>query len=541
MEMELLESVGKNEQPREIESGRTYVTISSDSASKERYNHAVDEVRESLGKSYPMFIGRDEVTSSSGEFEVRSPVDTRILVGKFQKATSEDIRNAIDAAWRANSDWKDVDYAKRSRIFRKAAGIIEERVFELAACEYFEIGKGRAEALAEVYEIVDWLHYYCDQIEKEKGFVKIMHSPVPSERCVSVLKPHGTWCCIAPFNFPFALSNNMCAAALLMGNTVVYKPTSAAPLTGVKLYEIYREAGVPAGVVNLVTGSGRVVGDEVVRNPKVAGLAFVGSMDVGHGLVKRFTNEQPYPKPSIIEVGSKNPCIVTAKADLDKAVKGVLNAAFGFQGQKCSATSRVYVEKTVASRFTDALVKETKKLEVGDPAKEGVFTGPVIDQAAKMSFEKWVALAKESGGRVIAGGDVVESEDLAHGHYVQPTIIADLPIDNMLFKQELFLPILVLAEINDLEEALKLANDTDYGLTAGIFSEEPKEVERFFNQIEFGVCYANRPGGATTGAWPGAQSFVGWKSSGNAGKGVLGPHYLQGFAREQSYTLVHNI
>lgn len=533
-------------QPKDDDAGltnsgskRTYVTIASDESTSEKFTKAVADVRRGLGGTHPLHIGGREVFSGAGEFEVRSPVDGRVLVGRFQNATSTDIRDAIDAAAKAFEEWRDTSYSSRARMFRKVARVIEDRVFELSAYAYHEVGKGKAEALAETYEVVDWLEYYCDQLERERGFVKVMKSPVASERCMSVLKPYGPWCCISPFNFPYALSNNMCAGALMMGNTVVYKPTSAAPLTGLKLFEIYREAGVPPGVVNFVTGSGRVFGDEIASNPKVAGLAFVGSMEVGKGLVKRFMGEQPYPKPSIIETGSKNPCIVTAKADLDKAVRGVVAAAFGFQGQKCSATSRVYVERSVAKKFTDALVKRTKELAVGDPVRDGVFIGPVIDDGAKRSFEDWVSGAKESGGKVLAGGRSVTAGDCANGHYVQPTIIGGLPCDHVLFKQELFLPILALAEVDGLEEALALANDTDYGLTSGIYSEDPAEVERFFNRIEFGVCYANRPGGATTGAWPGAQSFVGWKASGNSGKGVLGPHYLQGFGREQSYTLVH--
>jgi len=539
MDMTLLQLRNDETRLTNAESKRTYVTIASDESATRKFKKAVADVRRELGDPHPMHIGGAEVLSGSGEFEVRSPVDERVIVGRFQKAASKDFRDAVDAAAKAFCEWRDTSYSSRTRIFRKAARIIEDRVFELSAYTYHEVGKGKAEALAEIFEVVDWLDYYCDQLERERGFVKVMKSPVANERCMSVLKPYGPWCCISPFNFPFALSNNMCAGALMMGNTVVYKPTSAAPLTGLKLYEVYREAGVPPGVVNFVTGSGRVFGDEIAGNPKVAGLAFVGSMDVGKGLVKRFMNEQPYPKPSIIETGSKNPCIVTAKADLDKAVSGVVNAAFGFQGQKCSATSRVYVERSVASKFTDALVRRTKELVVGDPVKDGVFVGPVIDDVAKRTFEQWVSAAKESGGKVLAGGRVITAGDCANGHYVQPTVIGGLPCDHALFKQELFLPVLALAEVDGLDEALAQANDTDYGLTSGIYSEDPSEIERFFNRIEFGVCYANRPGGATTGAWPGAQSFVGWKASGNSGKGALGPHYLQGFAREQSYTLVH--
>jgi 1-pyrroline-5-carboxylate dehydrogenase len=330
----------------------------------------------------------------------------------------------------------------------------------------------------------------------------------------------------------------MCAGALMMANTVVFKPTSAAPFSGLKLYQIYREAGVPAGAVNFITGSGKTFGEVVSASKGIDGVAFVGSMEVGTSLQRQFAERQPYTKPFISEMGSKNPAIVSDEANLDKAAAGVLKGAFGYQGQKCSATSRVYVQKKVAQSFTEMLVAKTKELKVGNPITKDVFMGPVVDDKAVQTYERWVEKAKADGGKVLCGGRVLREGALSHGFYVEPTVIAGLAPDHSIFKEELFLPVLAVAEYDRLEDGLKMANDTDYGLTAGIFTEDKAEIEQFFRNIQFGVCYANRSGGATTGAWPGAQSFVGWKASGTTGKGVLGPHYLQGFAREQAHTVV---
>jgi 1-pyrroline-5-carboxylate dehydrogenase len=255
-------------------------------------------------------------------------------------------------------------------------------------------------------------------------------------------------------------------------------------------------------------------------------------------LYRRFLTSQPYPKPVVLEMGSKNPTIVTEKADIGKAVTGVIRAAFGYCGQKCSATSRLYVQEAIYERFVEELVRETSKLKIGDPRERDVFTGPVINRKALENFKAYVAEAKAAGGQILYGGEVLSGEPFDRGFYVQPTIIADLPLNHRLWKEELFLPILLVAKFRTLEEALRMANDTEYGLTAGIFSEDPKEVEYFFRKIQFGVCYANRRGGSTTGAWPGAQTFVGWKASGATGKGVGGPHYLLSFLREQAQTVV---
>jgi 1-pyrroline-5-carboxylate dehydrogenase len=235
-------------------------------------------------------------------------------------------------------------------------------------------------------------------------------------------------------------------------------------------------------------------------------------------------------------MGGKNPTIVTRNADLDKAVEGVARSAFGFSGQKCSACSRVYVERPVYDEFISRLTERTKGLKVGDPQERDVYLGPVIDQTAVARFDE--AIQSAQGGTIRAGGERLTEGAYANGTFVSPTLIDGLPVDHELFKRELFLPFLVAAPVDSLDEAISLANDTEYGLTAGIFTEDPAEVEHFFDTIEAGVVYANRKGGATTGAWPNCQSFCGWKASGSTGKGGLGPYYVQQFLREQSRTIV---
>lgn len=517
----------------------TYVSLFADESIHPAYEKALKDVETKyFGKHYPIYIGRDEVFSENGEFEDRSPIDTSIVIGYFQRSSRTHIRRAIDVAEMAFQEWSRMDWRKRVEIMRRAAEIIDERKFEIAAVITYEVGKNRLEALAEVWEAIDALRYYADLMEANNGYEKELGPGGPGEKPKMVARPYGVWFVISPFNFPFMLPNGMIQGALITGNTVVFKPTSEAPLAGLLLYQAFRDAGVPPGVINYLTGAGELFEDEVTSNPKVAGIAFTGSRDVGMSLFRRFMSMQPYPKPILLEMGSKNPTIVTSKADIKKAVMGVIRAAFGYCGQKCSATSRLYVHRSVMDSFLDELVRETSRLKVGDPRNRDVFMGPVVNRRAFENFKHYVEQAKKDGGRIVYGGEVMRGGIFDRGYYVQPTIISGLPRSHELWKKELFLPILLVDSFETLEEAVREANDTEYGLTAGIFSEDMEEVRYFFENIQFGVTYANRAGGATTGAWPGAQTFVGWKASGATGKGIGGPHYLLTFIREQCRTVV---
>lgn len=516
----------------------TYVTLLADETIHPKYEQALKTVEKEFGEHHPMYVSGKKIFSRLGEFEKTSPINTGILLGYFQKGSAGHAREAIKAAREAFAKWSSRDWTERVEIISKAAQILESRRFPLATLITYEVGKNRYEAVAEAAEAADMLRYYAQLMERNQGYVKAMDPGAPGEVTKSVMKPHGVFVVISPFNFPLALAAGMVVGALITGNTVVFKPTSEAPFSGLKLYEILVQAGVPSGAINFVTGPGGSFGDEVTRNKDVDGIAFTGSKDVGMKLYRDFVANQPYPKPFIAEMGSKNPAVITSKADLEKAVEGVVRGAFGYGGQKCSATSRVYVQRNVKNQFLNLLKERLEKVRVGDPRRKEAFLGPVINDRAFKNYQKHVLAAKSAGGKFVAGVGPIKDGEFKKGYYVKPTIITGLDPNHKLFRDELFLPILLVDEFNGIDDAMTKANRTEFGLTAGIFSEDGSEVEHFFKNIQFGVTYANRKGGATTGAWPGAQSFGGWKASGCTGKGVGGPYYLLQFVREQAQTIV---
>ncbi|HEV2128304.1 MAG TPA: aldehyde dehydrogenase family protein [Thermomicrobiales bacterium] len=499
------------------------------------FDDAIEEARGQLGRTYPMIIAGEEITDREA-FEVHAPANRETLIGKFQRGTREDVDGAVAAAKAAFPAWSGRPWQERVELIRRAADIIRERKYLLSAWLIYETGKSRTEAIGEIEEGADLLSEYAQQVEDNDGFVVPMGTIDPREQNVSVLKPFGVWAVVGPFNFPHALCAGMSSAALVAGNTIVFKPASATPMSGYQIARAYIDAGIPNGVVNFITGGGAEVGDTLATHPDVDGVVFTGSKEVGFDLYKRFATD--YPKPIITEMGGKNPTIVTKNADLNKAATGVMRSAFGFSGQKCSACSRAYVAREVYDEFMDKLVAKTKELVVGDGLNRETFVGPVIDDKAVQRFKDAVDLTKKDGGTVRYGGEVLRDDGYAKGTYVEPTIVDGLPLDHELFKRELFLPFIAIAPVDSLEQALEESNDTEYGLTAGIFSEDEGEIDTFFESIIAGVNYANRSGGSTTGAWPGCQSFCGWKGSGSTGKGGLGKFYVQQFLREQSQTRV---
>jgi 1-pyrroline-5-carboxylate dehydrogenase len=313
------------------------------------------------------------------------------------------------------------------------------------------------------------------------------------------------------------------------------KPASATPAIAHQFFGLLRDAGLPPGVANLVTGSGGVVGDALVKHPDVKGMVFTGSREVGLETSIEFV-KKGMPGPVIAEMGGKNATLVSDKADVAAAAQGVARAAFGFCGQKCSATSRAYVHERVYDPFLARLVEEARKMPLGKPEEKDTYVGPVIDAKKVKEYEDAVALARRDG-EVAFGGKVRRDGAFAKGHFVEPAILTDLPKDHELATRELFLPVLAVWKVRDLTEALREANRPEYGLTGGIFSQDAAEVQRYFDEAEVGVVYANRARSATTGALVGGNPFVGWKHSGNTGKGAGGPYYLQQFLREQSRTV----
>ena len=501
-----------------------------------QFDDALARVRAQLGRDYPLYIAGEAVASTAAPIVDTSPIDTSLVLGNFATATAAHVDRAVEVARAVQPAWAHRGWRERVGILRKAAALIRDRKFELAAVMSLEVGKSRLESMGDAEESADLIDYYCRQMEDADGFVRQMAQVTPVERNTDVLRPYGVFACIAPFNFPLALSTGMSSAALVAGNTVVYKPAEDAPWTGLELYEVYRDAGVPAGAFNYLSGHGSEAGEALWRHPGIDGVVFTGSKDVGMRIYRGLSTQ--WIKPCLLELGGKNAAIVLDSADLDAAAEGVTRSAFGLQNQKCSATSRVYVHQKVIRAFVERLLERTRSLKLGDPTERDVFFGPVINAEAVEKFERAVARA-EKEGEILLGGGRLAGERFDRGHFVAPTI-AKLPLASSLFREELFVPFLAVGEVSSLEQAIAETNKADYGLTAGIFSTRAEEIERFFDQVEAGVCYVNKRTGATTGAWPGAQPFTGWKGSGSTGKGGCGPYYVAQFMREQSRTVIES-
>lgn len=488
-----------------------------------------------LGRTWSNRIGGRD-SEDGTVYPAPSPIDAGLVLGRFVEASPAAVASAVAAARAAYPDWSRRPWQERVDRLRRFAEVLRRRKHELGIACLLEVGKSRMEALGEAEECVDLVDYYCDEMERHAGFDRPMKRAFPNEETRDVLRPQGVFAVIAPFNFPSALSVGMLTGAILTGNTAVYKPSPMAGLTGALLMAAIAEAGLPDGVVNLVCG-GEAVGRALIADPRLAGAAFTGSHKVGMEIFRAFA-AGPHARPVVVEMGGKNPAYVTASADLDGATAGIMRSAFGLQGQKCSACSKAYVDAAVFDDFMARLLAATAKLKIGNPEARDVFMGPVIDARAVARFEAAVAEARR-GGRVLTGGARLTEGDLAKGHFLAPTVVADLPPEHPIHKDELFLPFLAVQKFTRLDDAIADGNRINYGLTAGIYARDQADIDRFFAAAEAGVLYVNRPSGATTGAWPGIQSFCGWKGTGISGKGGLGPHYLQQFLREQSRTVWH--
>lgn len=470
---------------------------------------------------------------SERTFRDLSPSDQELVVGLFQRSTPEEVGRAVDSARDAFEEWSREDWTRRVALFERAAALLRRQKFYLAAALTLDNGKDRQEAVGDVDEAIDFIEYYCSEVRRTDGFERVTDPAFPEEESRVVLRPYGTWAVICPFNFPLAITAGMTTAALITGNTAVLKPSSAAPLAVHLFYEVLAQAGLPPGVLNLVAGEGEEVGGTLVRSPGIDGVVFTGSRDVGQGIMR----SSPPERPVIAEMGSKNPLIVSGEADLDEAADGVVASAFGFAGQKCSACSRLYVHESVYGAFLPLLLERAAELRVGDPFERSTDLGPLITRRALDNYLAWSEMARRDG-KVALGGARADGPALARGFYARPTIVEALPETHQLMRRELFVPILCVQRYRALQDAVARANDSEFGLTAGIFSDNEVEVKYFFDAIRSGVVYANRRRGGSTGAMVGAQAFTGWKASGSTGHGTGSRHYLPQFMREQSRTVV---
>jgi len=496
-----------------------------------RYDEALARFKRNLGKEYGMIIDGKEVFAAD-KFENRNPANTDEIIGLFQKGTAEHARAAMAAARKAFPGWSHMKWQERIALVRKAADIMNDRLFEMGVVMSSEVGKNRMEALGDVAETVALFRYACDRMEANNGFVvELGKDPLVGFESTnySILRPYGVWLVISPFNFPAALTGGPTAAALVAGNTVVMKPATDTPWTARLIAECLRDAGIPEGVYNYVTGPGSTLGQSLIDDPEVDGITFTGSFDVGMKIHHDFGGGR-WVRPTILELGGKNPAIVTKNANLEDAAVGIVRSAFGLQGQKCSACSRVLIEAPVYDQLVSRLVELTNKFVIGDPTERSVYLGPVVNKSSYRDYQEF-SEELHQGGTILTGGKILTDGAYGKGYFCAPTL-AELPFAHHLWQQEMFVPITTLGKFTDLDEAMKIANSVSYGLTAGVYGSE-EEVEWFYDGIQAGVTYANRPQGATTGAWPGFQPFGGWKGSGSSGKNSGGVHYLQLYMHEQ--------
>jgi len=502
-----------------------------------RYDAAMQKLKGALGATHALHIGGKDRPAARTRPK-HSPADRNLVLGHFAAATAEDADEAMRAAADAFPGWRATPPAERIALLRKVASLIEERVYEISAALTLEVGKNRMEALGETQETADFFTVYCDEWERNGGFDHALpDDPLTgwASHNRSIMKPYGVWAVITPFNFPLALAGGPVAAALVTGNTVVLKSASDTPWSGRLLADCIRDAGLPPGVFNFLSGSARDVGDAIAEHPQLAGITFTGSVDVGMRLARMMATGR-YPRPCIAEMGGKNACIVTANADLDRAATGILRSAYGMGGQKCSALSRLYVDESVAPELVKRLREQVARLVIGDPALKETYLGPVTPAKGYEDYARFAKQLREGGSQVLFGGEVLRDGPLAAGQFVAPTL-AESPLGHALWHEEMFLPIVMMHRVKTNDEAMTLANASTLGLTAGVYGSKD-EVQWFFDRIEAGVLYANRPQGATTGAWPGYQPFGGWKGSGSTGKAIASFYYLAQYLREQSQTLV---
>ena len=502
-----------------------------------RFDEAMARTLRTLGRRHELHINGED-HSDARAVASRSPIDHEWVLGEFAVAQPRHADAALQAAHRAWQGWKRTTPSRRAELLRRVARLIEERVFDIAAALTLEVGKNRMEALGETQETADFFNGYADEFERSGAF----DHPLPNDpltgfvsRNRSVMKPYGPWVVINPFNFPFALAGGPVAAALITGNTVVLKGAPTTPLAGRLLADCLRDAGLPPGVFNYLSGVDPQVGPALTGHDLAAGVTFTGSQEVGMQ-IGRVLQQGPYSKPYIAEMGGKNACIVTASADLERAATGIVRSAFGMGGQKCSALSRLYVHRDVAEALLERVLVEARAMAIGNPTLQSNWLGPVATRPGYEHYARYAEQLQTEGARSHAPGERLLDGALERGFFVRP-IVAEAPLEHPLWEREMFLPILMVHRVSSNEEAMQLANRSPLGLTAGFYGAS-EEIPWFHEHIEAGVTYANRPQGATTGAWPGYQPFAGWKGSGNTGKAIASFYYLPQYMREQSQTVV---
>ena len=501
----------------------------STEANRGAMTKALETVKAHLGREYPMVIGGRRV-QTKGKIVSVNPARPAQVVGVHQSATEADVQPAMEAALAAFPAWSRTPLAERADLLFRVASMVRERKFELCAWLTYEVGKNWAEADADVGETIDFLEFYGrEALRLDSATTPIQF---PGERNRLRYIPLGVGAVIPPWNFPLAIMAGMTAAAIVCGNTVILKPSVDAPTIAAVFFEILEQAGLPAGVVNFCPGEGPGFGSAVVAHPETRFVAFTGSKKVGleiHESAARSRAGQRFIKRTILEMGGKDAIIVESDCDLDAAVEGVAASAFGFNGQKCSACSRVIVDQSIYDTFCDRLARRVSAIQQGDPAAN-LYAGPVISRTAYDRVLGYLEIAGREG-RIIAGGSpLADDQNREGGFYIQPTVVRDVSPEARIAQEEIFGPVLAVIPSQSFDDALQIANGTEYGLTGAVYSSSKAKLARAAEEFHVGNLYFNRK---CTGAMVGAHPFGGFNMSGTDSK-AGGPDYLLLFTQAKS-------
>lgn len=510
----------------------TYANVYAEGLSDDRSGALFEEhlaaLRSRETRICPHRVG-GSVYRGGTPFSRYDPSDRSRIVSQAFSADKAIVDLAVAEARKAQPSWRALDPEKRLSVIEALVPLLRSRREEIAALVSLEVGKARADTLIEVDECVDTIELSVKAYRDADAFTAPLTAPAGASWSGVVYRPYGVFGAIAPFNFPMAISLTMLVSALLTGNTVVFKPSALTPASGDAVFDLFLSAGIPKGVLNLIHGDGDT--GALLAASSVDGIVFTGSAEVGLDLVHQLS-QPPFVRPVIAEMGGKNPAVISdTTTDIVAAARAVARSAFGMTGQKCTACSRAIVLDGVYDQFIEAIAAEARPFIYGDPARPTSIAGPLVNERAVQRYEQAIATARAEGRVVIGGGS-----DTAVGNFVEPTVIDGLAPGHRLTRDELFAPILSVVRVADFDAAIAEANAIPFGLSAGVFTNDAGERERFLDEIEAGIVFVNHEGGATTGVWPGNQTMAGWKASGTTGKGGFGPYYIQQFVREQSRT-----